>query len=100
MIALMVGPSVPLYLWHPDVEFQPLLTIVSFFLRHKVHDWLILIDREVEHIWRKEWSIPKILFIISRYGLLLDMPMTIACEPNFILVYRWGAGNAHFFAVL
>ncbi|KAF9648410.1 hypothetical protein BDM02DRAFT_2274668 [Thelephora ganbajun] len=42
-----------------------------------VHDWLILLDREVEHVWQSEWNISKVLFIISRYGPFLDMPITI-----------------------
>jgi len=55
-----------------------------------VHDWFILLDYEVEYIWRKRWSIPKVLFIISRYGLLLDMPMVIALHlaPYGVIGYH------------
>ncbi|KAF9791081.1 hypothetical protein BJ322DRAFT_1208316 [Thelephora terrestris] len=42
-----------------------------------VHDWLILLDREIEHVWRTQWGINKVLYIISRYGPFLDMPITI-----------------------
>lgn len=96
MLALMVGSSVPLHLWRPDVDFQLLITIVSSFhslrSRRKVYDWLILFDREVEHIWRKEWNIAKVLFIISRYGLFFDIPVTVACKSDFIVMHRWDAG--------
>lgn len=42
-----------------------------------VHDWLILFDREIEYVWRASWHIGRILYLISRYGPLLDMPITI-----------------------
>jgi hypothetical protein len=51
----------------------------------QVYDWLILFDREVEHIWRSDWSVGKILFIVSRYGPFLDMPIVIASESDFTL---------------
>jgi len=43
-----------------------------------IYDWLISLDYEVKHIWQSEWNISKILFIITRYGTLLDMPMKVA----------------------
>jgi len=48
---------------------------------NKVHDWLILFDCEVEHIWQRSWSVGKILFIIARYGPLLDLS-TIAISES------------------
>lgn len=42
-----------------------------------VHDWFILLDREVEYVWQTEWGLNKILYIVSRYGPFLDMPITI-----------------------
>ena len=68
---------------------------VSSLRGHKIHEWLTLLDREVKHIWQKEWNVSKILFIISRYGLLLDMPLIITCKSDFIPMYRWGVGNTH-----
>ena len=47
---------------------------------NQVHDWLILLDREVEHIWRGSWSLGKVLFFITRYGPFLDMPLTTTSE--------------------
>ena len=49
---------------------------------HQVHEWLILLDREVEGVWRSKWGINKILFIITRYGPFLDMPITIVSESG------------------
>jgi len=43
-----------------------------------VYDWLILLDREVEDIWRSDWSIAKVLFIVSRYGPFVDIPIMMA----------------------
>jgi len=58
-----------------DITYLQVATVALM-----LHEWLILFDREVEHIWRKDWNISKILFIISRYGLLLDMPITITMQ--------------------
>jgi len=55
----------------------------------QVHEWLILLDREVENVWRSRWGINKILFIVTRYGPFLDMPVTITSElGSFTLEYR------------
>jgi len=54
-----------------------------------VYDWLILLDLEVEHVWKSEWTIPKTLFIISRYGPFLDMPITITGGSSSTLVHHW-----------
>lgn len=75
--------------------FLPVLTIVPSLPKHQVHEWFILFDREVEHVWRKDWNISKALFIISRYGLLLDMPMTFTCKPGPFLTYSCDMWNAH-----
>jgi len=40
-----------------------------------VYDWLILLDREIEYVWQSEWTIPKVLYIITRYGAFLDASM-------------------------
>ncbi|KAF9792915.1 hypothetical protein BJ322DRAFT_1031985 [Thelephora terrestris] len=45
-----------------------------------VYDWLLVFDREVEHVWRRKWSIGKVLYIISRYGTLLDIPMILVLQ--------------------
>jgi len=64
-----------------DPVLQPLTIFSSRGIPdHQVYDWLTALDREVEHIWRSKWSIPKILFIISRYGAFIDMPIFIASE--------------------
>jgi len=48
----------------------------------QAHDWLILFDREVEHIWRRNLNAGKILFIIARYGPLLDLSTRGASESD------------------
>ena len=58
------------------------------FPDHQVHDWLIILNREVEHVWKTKWSVGKILYILSRYGPFFDTPIVVACESNFILLLR------------
>ncbi|KZT41236.1 hypothetical protein SISSUDRAFT_1059593 [Sistotremastrum suecicum HHB10207 ss-3] len=36
-------------------------------------DWFICLDQEVEKIWKSEWSLPKILYLIIRYYGLFDL---------------------------
>ena len=72
---------------------EPLTILLSRAIPdHQVYDWLTLFDREVEHIWRRKWSIPKILFIVSRYGTFIDMPIFIISESDF--VHCWDVWNA------
>ena len=52
----------------------------------QVHDWLILLNHEVKHIWREKWGLGKILYCISRYGPFLDVPIVITSESDFIFV--------------
>jgi len=71
-----------------EPALQP-LTIISYreIPDHQVYDWLTVLDREVEHIWRSKWSIPKILFIVSRYGIFIDILVFTTSESD--LVHRW-----------
>lgn len=41
------------------------------------YDWLILLDREIEHVWGARWGTGKILYLASRYWPFLDMPIII-----------------------
>jgi len=76
-----------------DPVLQPLTIFSSREIPdHQVYDWLTALDREVEHIWRSKWSIPKILFIVSRYGAFIDMPIFVTSESDF--AYRWNVWNA------
>jgi len=43
-----------------------------------VHEWLILLNREVEYIWKSKWTISKIIYIITRYGPFIDVPIMVA----------------------
>jgi len=55
---------------------------------------MIPLDREVEHIWQSKWSIPKVLFLITRYGTFLDIPMRAASESESIFAHRWNGEDA------
>jgi len=57
------------------------LQYVNYFhlsmLALMIHDWFILLNREIEHVWQAEWNVAKILYLVSRYGPFFDMPITI-----------------------
>ncbi|KAJ3973388.1 hypothetical protein EV361DRAFT_900365 [Lentinula raphanica] len=46
-----------------------------------VYDYLLNLDDEIEFIWKKSWSIGKVLFILSRYYSLL----ATAVVNNYVL---------------
>ena len=48
----------------------------------QVYDWILLFDREVEHIWRREWNVSKILYLLSRYGPFIDAPINLASKSD------------------
>ena len=76
-----------------DPVLQPLTVLSSREIPdHQVYDWLTVLDREVEHIWRRKWSIPKALFIISRYGPFVDIPVFTTSESDFM--HRWNTWDA------
>ena len=58
----------------------------------QVHDWLYLLNYEIEHIWRKKWSVGKVLYFITRYAPLIDTPLMTIREPNPCVV-GMGAGR-------
>ncbi|KAF9789556.1 hypothetical protein BJ322DRAFT_542728 [Thelephora terrestris] len=64
-----------------DISIAWQLQIVTYthlsFLTIMVHDWLILLDQEIEYVWRRKWDIGKVLFIISRYGTFYDLPIRL-----------------------
>ena len=51
-----------------------------------MHEWFILLNREVEYVWQTEWGVGKILYIVSRYAPFIDMPITIASKSSFLFV--------------
>lgn len=56
-------------------QFQRATYIHLCILTLMVHDWLVLLRDEVKHFWRTKWSFTKILYLVSRYGPFLDMPI-------------------------
>ncbi|KAJ7924335.1 hypothetical protein B0H13DRAFT_1190039 [Mycena leptocephala] len=42
-----------------------------------VFDYALTIGLEVSLIWRSKWSLPKCLFILSRYSTVLDAPLVL-----------------------
>ncbi|KZO90331.1 hypothetical protein CALVIDRAFT_409216 [Calocera viscosa TUFC12733] len=48
-----------------------------------LYEILITLDAEVELVWRKSWSLPKVLYILSRYGGFgLSLLVTIVSSIN------------------
>jgi len=80
----------PLHLWRWTwfPNHSQLFCLVRFpIIRYTT----TLLDCEVEHIWRSKWSIPNILFIISRYGVFIDMPIFITSESDYVCRRAWNA---------
>ncbi|KAK7064860.1 hypothetical protein R3P38DRAFT_2826787 [Favolaschia claudopus] len=42
-----------------------------------VYDYILTINREVSLIWGSQWSLMKILFLVSRYSAVVDLPMAL-----------------------
>ncbi|KAK7040586.1 hypothetical protein R3P38DRAFT_428577 [Favolaschia claudopus] len=42
-----------------------------------VYDYILTFDREVSLIWASQWSLTKILFLVSRYSAVVDLPMAL-----------------------
>ncbi|KAF7367473.1 hypothetical protein MSAN_00810200 [Mycena sanguinolenta] len=42
-----------------------------------VFDYALTFEREVSLIWRSKWSLPKVLFLLSRYSTVLDVPLVL-----------------------
>ena len=84
---------VPLLVPPTTVSYAFWMVSESLIFDHQVYDWLALFDREVEHIWSKEWNIAKILYLLSRYGPFIDVPINLVCTSGLTLVYHWDGGN-------
>ena len=93
MLALLVSPfvaSVAGFFFNHSPAIVPSRAAAD----HQVYDWLILLDREIEDIWRSKSNVSKILFILTRYAPFLDMPITITSESDTVHVDLWCGGNA------
>jgi len=42
-----------------------------------IYDWSLCIGEEINLIWRSAWSIPKVLYIFSRYFAIIDLIISI-----------------------
>ncbi|KAF8151938.1 hypothetical protein K438DRAFT_1688036, partial [Mycena galopus ATCC 62051] len=42
-----------------------------------VFDYALMLNLEVSLIWRSKWSLPKILFLLSRYSTVFDVPLVL-----------------------
>ncbi|KAI0062550.1 hypothetical protein BV25DRAFT_643734 [Artomyces pyxidatus] len=42
-----------------------------------VYDWIILFGEEVDLIWQARWTLPKVLFLLSRYTPFLDLALNL-----------------------
>lgn len=47
-----------------------------------IHDWAILFGEEVDLVWRARWTIPKTLFLITRYAPFIDMVVNLYHSLN------------------
>ncbi|KZT33904.1 hypothetical protein SISSUDRAFT_365406 [Sistotremastrum suecicum HHB10207 ss-3] len=42
-----------------------------------VHDWFLTFGDEVAYIWRSDWRIPKILFLLNRYPVIANAVLQV-----------------------
>ncbi|EJC99870.1 uncharacterized protein FOMMEDRAFT_31106 [Fomitiporia mediterranea MF3/22] len=58
-------------------QLASLVTAVQHNRLATAYEYSINLQQEVDLIWCSEWSLTKILFIASRYGPFLDMPVVL-----------------------
>jgi hypothetical protein len=43
---------------------------------------------QVSLIWKSKWSLPKVLFILSRYSTVFDVPLVLYCKLDLSMEWR------------
>ncbi|KAG5637280.1 hypothetical protein H0H81_005114 [Sphagnurus paluster] len=46
----------------------------------EVFEYLHTFSLEVEFIWKSNWDLAKILFLLARYTVIFDVPVTTYCR--------------------
>ncbi|KAG6894112.1 hypothetical protein C0992_007457, partial [Termitomyces sp. T32_za158] len=49
----------------------------AFLQIAKIYDCLLTLDMEVEYIWKANWGVGKILFLLERYMALISAPVMV-----------------------
>ncbi|KZS93846.1 hypothetical protein SISNIDRAFT_454291, partial [Sistotremastrum niveocremeum HHB9708] len=47
-----------------------------------IYDWLLTFDREVEYIWKENWNVGKVLYILNRYVPAIDLTIHLNAFLN------------------
>jgi len=49
-----------------------------------LYDYLLTLDREISFIWKSNWGIGKVIYILARYSALVDTPwaLWLSLTPN------------------
>ncbi|KAJ7809689.1 hypothetical protein B0H14DRAFT_1496224 [Mycena olivaceomarginata] len=53
-----------------------------------VFDYALTFSLEVSLIWKSKWSLPKVLFILSRYSTIFDVPLVLYCKLDLSMEWR------------
>lgn len=51
----------------------------------KTYEFGITIVSEISFIWKSPWSVPKVLFLLTRYLPLISLIITVLCELAFFV---------------
>ena len=51
----------------------------------KLYDWLLILSREVKHIWNASWNWTKVLYLLTRYIPFVAVASMVRSELPFLL---------------
>ena len=60
------------------------LTIIC----EKIHEYCVSFASEISFIWKSPWSIPKVLFLLTRYLTFINLVITFLCGFAFSVQIR------------
>ncbi|KAF7367474.1 hypothetical protein MSAN_00810300 [Mycena sanguinolenta] len=52
-------------------------TIIYYYQVVRVFDYALTFNLEISLIWRSKWTLPKFLFLLSRYSTVFDVPLVL-----------------------
>jgi len=67
-------------------RFSVILGSHDSYLYPKLYDWLLVLDREVNYIWRASWNYTKVLYLLTRYAPFVSIALLLRSEFHFHLL--------------
>jgi hypothetical protein len=48
------------------------------------YEYIVTLDQEINHIWRKKWSLSTLIFAVNRYGaLILELYLVLGPTTDY-----------------